>query len=67
VIQVDVYRLDKRHDRSFETDGRALYDTMCRIAGRRVDSLANFVLGDVSVLRVDLGREGFAVLEHQRG
>jgi hypothetical protein len=64
VIQVDVYRLDNRLERSFETDGGKLYDTMCGIAGRRVDSLVNFVLGDVSVLRVDLGRNGFAVLEH---
>ena len=64
MIQVDVYRLDNRLERSFETDGGKLYDTMCGIAGRRVDSLVNFVLGDVSVLRVDLGRNGFAVLEH---
>lgn len=64
VIQVDIYRLDKRLERSFETDGGRLYDTMCGIAGRRVDSLVNFVLGDVSVMRVDLGRRGFAVLEH---
>ena len=64
MIQVDVYRLDKRLERSFETEGARLYDTMCGIAGRRVDSLVNFVLGDVSVMRVDLGRHGFAVLEH---
>ncbi len=64
MIQVDVYRLDRRLERSFETDGRTLYATMCRIADKRIDSLANFVLGDVSVLRVDLGRNGFAVLEH---
>ena len=64
MIQVDVYRLDRRLDHSFETDGRRLYETMCRVAGKRVDSLANFVLGEVSVLRVDLGRNGFAVLEH---
>ncbi|TRW14711.1 hypothetical protein [Glacieibacterium frigidum] len=63
MVQVDVYRLDKRLERSFETDGGRLYDTMCGIAGRRVDSLVNFVLGDVSVMRVDLGRHGFAVLE----
>lgn len=63
VIQVDVYRLDKRFERSFETDGGRLYDTMCGIAGQRVDSLVNFMLGDVSVMRVDLGRHGFAVLE----
>ena len=64
MIQVDWYRLDRQLDRSFETEGRTLYATMCRMAGQRVDSLANFVLGDVSVLRVDLGRHGFAVLEH---
>ena len=64
VIQVDVYRLDKRLDRSFETEPARLYDTMCRIADKRIDSLANFVLGQVSVMRVDLGRHGFAVLEH---
>lgn len=64
MIQVDVYRLDKRLDRSFETPSDALYPTMCRLAGKQVDSLANFVLGQVSVMRVDLGRNGFAVLEH---
>ncbi len=64
MIQVDVYRVDKQLDRSFETDGGMLYETMCRVAGKRIDSLANFVLGDVSVMRVDLGRNGFAVLEH---
>ena len=64
MIQVDVYHLDRRLDRSFETDASRLYETMCRIADRRIDSLANFVLGQVSVMRVDLGRNGFAVLEH---
>lgn len=64
MIQVDVYRLDRQLDRSFETDASRLYEKMCRIADRRVDSLANFVLGQVSVMRVDLGRNGFAVLEH---
>ena len=64
MIQVDVYRLDRRLERSFETEGGKLYDTMCGIAGTRIESLANFVLGQVSVMRVDLGRHGFAVLEH---
>ncbi len=64
MIQVDVYRLDRRLDRSFEAERGALYDTLCRMAGKQVDSLANFVLGQVSVMRVDLGRHGFAVLEH---
>ena len=64
MIQVDVYRLDRRLDRSFETECGVLYDTLCRMAGKQVDSLANFVLGQVSVMRVDLGRHGFAVLEH---
>ncbi len=64
MIQIDVYRLDRRLERSFEAEKAALYDTLCRMAGRQVDSLANFVLGQVSVLRVDLGRHGFAVLEH---
>jgi len=64
VIQVDVYRLDRRLERSFEAEKSALYETLCRMAGKQVDSLANFVLGQVSVLRVDLGRHGFAVLEH---
>ncbi len=64
MIQVDVYRLDARLDRSFETDRASLYDTLCRMAGKRIDSLADLVLGQVSVLRVDLGRHGFAVLEH---
>lgn len=63
MVQVDVYRLDKQLERSFETEGGRLYDTMCGIAGKRVDSLINFVLGDVSVMRVDLGRHGYAVLE----
>ena len=63
VKQVDVYRLDRQLDRSFETDGQTLYATMCRIAGARIESLANFALGEVSVMRVDLGRQGFAVLE----
>lgn len=63
MVQVDVYRLDRQLERSFETDGGRLYDTMCGIAGQRVDSLINFVLGDVSVMRVDLGRHGYAVLE----
>ncbi len=64
MIQVDVYQLDRRLDRSFAVDGGSLYPTMCRLAGKQVDSLANFVLGQVSVMRVDLGRRGFAVLEH---
>lgn len=64
MIQVDVYRLDRRLDRSFEADRSALYETLCRMAGRQIDSIANLVLGQVSVLRVDLGRHGFAVLEH---
>lgn len=64
MIQVDVYRLDRRLDQSFAVDGTGLYPAMCRLAGRQVDSLANFVLGQVSVMRVDLGRRGFAVLEH---
>jgi len=59
-----VYRLDRRLERSFEAEKSALYETLCRMAGKQVDSLANFVLGQVSVLRVDLGRHGFAVLEH---
>ena len=64
VIQIDVYRLDRRLDRSFQTDRASLYDTLCRMAGKQIDSLADHVLGEVSVLRVDLGRNGFAVLEH---
>lgn len=64
MIQVDVYRLDRRLDRSFETTCETLYDTLCRMAGKRIDSLADHVLGEVSLLRVDLGRNGFAVLEH---
>jgi hypothetical protein len=64
VIQVDVYQLDRRLDRSFAVAGEQLYPTMCSLAGRRIESLANFVLGQVSVMRVDLGRHGFAVLEH---
>jgi hypothetical protein len=64
MIQVDVYQLDRRFDRSFAVDGDRLYPTMCDLAGRRIESLANFVLGQVSVMRVDLGRHGFAVLEH---
>ena len=64
MIQVDVYQLDRRLDRSFAVDGRNLYPTMCDLAGRRIESLASFVLGQVSVMRVDLGRHGFAVLEH---
>ena len=64
MIQVDVYQLDRRLDRSFAVDGDRLYPTMCDLAGRRIESLANFVLGQVSVMRVDLGRHGFAVLEH---
>ncbi len=64
MIQVDVYALDRRLDRSFAVDGGNLYSTMCGLAGRQVDSLTNFVLGQVSVMRVDLGRRGFAVLEH---
>ena len=63
MIQVDIYRLDRQLDRSFETDGQTLYATMCRIAGTPIESLISFVLGDVSVMRVDLGRQGFAVLE----
>lgn|GEM_PF-3478934 len=59
-----MYRLDRRLERSFEAEKSALYETLCRMAGKQVDSLANFVLGQVSVLRVDLGRHGFAVLEH---
>jgi hypothetical protein len=64
LIQVDVYQLDRRLDRSFAVDGGSLYPTMCQLAGRRVDCLTSFVLGQVSVMRVDLGRRGFAVLEH---
>ena len=64
MIQVDVYQLDRRLERSFAVDGDRLYPTMCDLAGRRIESLANFVLGQVSVMRVDLGRHGFAVLEH---
>ena len=64
MIQIDVYQLDRRLDRSFAVPGDSLYPTMCRLAGRQVDSLTNFVLGQVSVMRVDLGRRGFAVLEH---
>lgn len=64
MIQVDVYQLDRRLDRSFALDGGVLYRTMCDLAGRQVDCLTNFVLGQVSVMRVDLGRQGFAVLEH---
>lgn len=64
MIQVDVYRLDRRLDRSFEIERNTVYDTLCRMAGKQVDSLTNFVLGQVSVMRVDLGRHGFAVLEH---
>jgi len=64
MIQIDVYQLDRRLDRSFSVDGAHLYPTMCSLAGRRIESLANFVLGQVSVMRVDLGRHGFAVLEH---
>ena len=64
MIQVDVYQLDRRLDRSFAIDGSHLYPTMCDLAGRRIESLANFVLGQVSIMRVDLGRHGFAVLEH---
>ena len=64
MIQIDVYRLDRRLDRSFEAARDTLYDTLCRMAGRRIDSLADLVLGEVSLLRVDLGRNGFAVLEH---
>lgn len=64
MIQVDIYRLDRRFDRSFAVDGGSLYPTMCGLAGKRVESLTNFVLGQVSVMRVDLGRHGFAVLEH---
>ena len=64
MIQVDVYQLDRRLDRSFALDGGVLYRTMCDLAGRQVDCLTNFVLGQVSGMRVDLGRQGFAVLEH---
>ena len=64
MIQVDVYQLDRRLDRSFALDGGVLYRTMCDLSGRQVDCLTNFVLGQVSVMRVDLGRQGFAVLEH---
>lgn len=64
MIQVDVYQLDRRLDRSFAIDGDKLYPAMCRLAGRRVECLTSFVLGQVSVMRVDLGRNGFAVLEH---
>lgn len=59
-----MYRLDRRFERSFETDGQSLYATMSRLADKPVESLCNFVLGQVSVMRVDLGRNGFAVLEH---
>lgn len=63
MIQVDVYRLDRRLIRSFETDASALYAALSRFADRPVDTIINFVMGDVSVMRVDLGRNGFAVLE----
>lgn len=64
MVQVDVYQLDRRFDRSFAVDGPKVYATMCRLAGRKIDCLTSFVLGQVSVMRVDLGRHGFAVLEH---
>ncbi|MBV8972828.1 MAG: hypothetical protein JO290_11105 [Sphingomonadaceae bacterium] len=64
MIQVDVYQLDRRLERSFAVDGGELYQSMCRLAGKPVECLTNFVLGQVSVMRVDLGRNGFAVLEH---
>lgn len=64
MIQVDVYRLDRQLVRSFESEAAALYATLSRFADRPVDTLASYVLGDVSVMRVDLGRNGFAVLEH---
>lgn len=64
MIQVDLYSLDRRLDRSFEHAEDGLYETLCRIAGKQIDSIVNFVLGEVSVMRIDLGRNGFAVLEH---
>ena len=64
MVQVDVYQLDRRLDRSFAIDGTNLYSMMCSLAGRKVDSLASYVLGQVSIMRVDLGQNGFAVLEH---
>jgi hypothetical protein len=64
VIQVDIYRLDRRLERSFEAEASTLCATLNRFAGRPFDTLAHFVMGEVSVMRVDLGRRGFAVLEH---
>lgn len=64
MVQVDVYQLDRQFDRSFAVDGPKVYSTMCGLAGRKIDCLTSFVLGQVSVMRVDLGRHGFAVLEH---
>ena len=64
MIQVDVYRLDRRLERSFVTDGAGLFSAISEYADRPVDQLANYVMGQVSILRVDLGRNGFAVLEH---
>ena len=64
MIQVDVYRLDKRLDRSFEAEPATLCDALNRLAGQPFHTLAHFIMGDVSVMRVDLGRNGYAVLEH---
>lgn len=64
MIQVDVYRLDNRLESSFETEASAVCAALARFAERPFDTLANFVMGEVSVMRVDLGRNGFAVLEH---
>lgn len=64
MIQVDIYWLDKRLQSSFESDAATLCDRLNSFADRPFDTLAHFVMGEVSVMRVDLGRNGFAVLEH---
>lgn len=64
MIQVDIYRLDRRLQSSFETDASTLCAKLNSWADRPFDTLAHYVMGEVSVLRVDLGRNGFAVLEH---
>lgn len=64
MIQVDVYRLDNRLESSFETDASTVCAALARFAEPPFNTLANFVMGEVSVMRVDLGRNGFAVLEH---
>lgn len=67
MIQVDVYRLDKRLQSSFETDAATLCAALNSFADRPFDTLAHFIMGEVSVMRVDLGRNGFAVLERIAG